>query len=81
MENNIRNFAFIAGNDVFTMFSVEDDGQPLNNMLIAGFNSRPVVVEAPNGVRSGHKYIDGVFYAPINSGSQVSGPGYEVEDD
>lgn len=73
----IKNFAFIVDEDVFTVFSIDENMEGAD-ALVAGLRSKPVIIETdvPN-VNIGWKYIDGEFWAPAKS---EEGPGYEIDD-
>ena len=77
----IRQFAFIADNDVFTVFRI-DESIPGNQPVIAGLQSKPVVVEIDNDmIDVGWKFIDGEFYMPASQMTASQEPDYEVDDD
>jgi hypothetical protein len=77
----IRQFAFIADNDVFTIFKI-DDSIPGNQPVIAGLGSKPLIVEIDNEtIDVGWKFIDGEFYMPASQMMASQAPDYEVDDD
>lgn len=77
----IRNFAFIAENDVFTVFRI-DDSMPGNAAVVAGLQSKPIVIEVNNEmIDVGWKFIDGEFYMPASFMTASEAPDYEVDDD
>lgn len=73
----IKKFAFVVGEDVFTVFAV-NDGMEGADALIAGLRSEPIIIETDvDDVNIGWKYIDGEFWAPAKT---LDGPGYELDD-
>jgi hypothetical protein len=77
----IRRFAFVAGTDVFTVFSVDDNDQ-VNAAIVAGLSSNPKVIEANNQmIDVGWKFIDGEFYMPASLLTATQEPDYELDDD
>lgn len=77
----IRHFAFVADNDVFTIFKI-DDSIPGNAPVVAGLQSKPIVIEINNEmIDVGWKFIDGEFYMPASMLSASVEPDYEVDDD
>jgi hypothetical protein len=73
----IKNFAFVVGEDVFTVFSLDENMEGAEPM-IAGLRSKPVIIETETkGISIGWKYIDGEFWAPA---APQEGPGYELDD-
>tara|TARA_R110001606_G_scaffold301075_2_gene448757 strand:+ start:115 stop:345 length:231 start_codon:yes stop_codon:yes gene_type:complete len=74
----IKYFAFVVGNEVSTVFAIDDDMDG-NKGVIAGMRSEPIIIETEvPGVTSGWKYIDGQFYSPVPENQE--GPGYELDD-
>jgi|AntAceMinimDraft_6_1070360.scaffolds.fasta_scaffold00030_59 hypothetical protein len=74
----IRYFAFVVGEDVSTVFAVDDE-QSYNKAVIAGLRSGPVIIETDESqVSLGWKYRDGEFLPPFLGDDE--GPGYEIDD-
>jgi hypothetical protein len=72
-------FAFIVGEDVFTLSSF-DDSFPGNAPIIAGMNSDPIVIPTNNSdIHLGWKYINGEFVPPQHH--HIVAPDYEVDDE
>jgi hypothetical protein len=77
----IRTFAFVAGDDVFTIFKI-DDSDLGNAAVAAGMSSNPIIIETDNQmIDVGWKFINGEFYMPASLLASTAEPDYEVDDD
>jgi hypothetical protein len=65
---NVKRYAGVAGEDVFTIFSFDADGESNNHgpRLLAGMSSNPVFIEIPEGVQvsPGYTYNGESFLPP-----------------